>query len=244
MTPRRSDDQRRAVKQPEDQRASPGRARAHRRQPRRRPGRGAGRGRLRAAEPRPSCSTPAPPSSSSRTCRCAPTGDSGAGRPMRLPESAAATAPRHRRAKINATCPEPPTNPANRCPASAGNRPRRRLPPRPPPRSAASHQPATPGASPASRRQTPPSSRRAARRTHPLRNSGVRRYEIYWARSPDKSASQYGVLAGLPVQLRHELSAPVRNRPLCQRPALHRILGFIHAGVRPCRVEKLRPTSV
>ena len=45
---------------------------------------------------------------------------------------------------------------------------------------------------------------------------------------------------GTPDQLRHELSAPVRNRanrPLCQRPALHRIPGFIHARVRPCRVE-------
>ena len=70
-TPRRSDDQRRSVKQPEDQRACPGRARAHRRHPRRRPARGTGRGRLRAAEPRPSCSTPAPPSSFSRTCRFA-----------------------------------------------------------------------------------------------------------------------------------------------------------------------------
>ena len=74
--------------------------------------------------------------------------------------------------KISATCPEPPMNPANRCPASVGNRPRRRPPPRRPPRSAASQQPATPGASPASRRQTPPSSPRAARRTHALRSNG------------------------------------------------------------------------
>ena len=36
--------------------------------------------------------------------------------------------------------------------------------------------------------------------------------------------SQYGVLAGLPVQLRHGSRHQYGNRPLRQRPALHRIL--------------------
>ena len=50
---------------------------------------------------------------------------------------------------------------------------------------------------------------------------GVRRNEIYKTRSPGEPVSQYGVLAGLRVQLYDGLSAPRTNRPLCQRRALH-----------------------
>ena len=148
---------------------------------------------------------------------------------MRLPESAAATAPRHRRAKINATCPEPAYESGEPLPGECGQPPAKTLATAASPtirsvaptgdaRSQSSEPEADTAIEPA-RRETDTS----------LRNSGVRRYEIYWASSPDKSASQYGVLAGLPVQLRHELSAPVRNRPLCQRPAPTPYPRFIHA---------------